>query len=57
MSITRNSWLHFFYAKEVTLDELCEIERRTLGAMEWGHEVKTALANRISYIIITTEST
>ena len=39
----------FFYAKEVTLDELCEIERRTLGAMEWGHEVR--LRWLIGYLI------
>ena len=31
----------FFYAKEVTLDELREIERRTLEAIEWGHEVRS----------------
>ena len=29
----------FFYAKEVPLGDLCEIERRTLTATDWGHEV------------------
>ena len=29
----------FFYAKEIPMDDLRDIERRTLGAMDWGHEV------------------